>query len=180
MNNHELLNLRWISQDTELFYESYQMGKQHICSFKINKIQRHNVRKIYPYVYERIYAKRINKGINKEIGISTLFSKMMQVLYICTSFDINRTFFEKFKEYYGLVTNKFNRSIKAIRMNNGIYQQHEILFEEIRLEEFSWRQPLICHNRMAVQKGIVLGVQLCVRRFFSEIRDFIVKNWLYI
>jgi len=95
------------------------MGKQYICSFKINKIQRHNAKKIYPYVCERIYAKRINKGINKEIGISTLFSKMMQVLYICTSFDINRTFFEKFKEYYGLVTNKFNRSIKAIRMNNG-------------------------------------------------------------
>jgi len=26
----------------------------------------------------------------------------------------------------------------------------------------------------------ILGVQLCFRRFFSEIRDFIVKNWLYI
>jgi len=27
---------------------------------------------------------------------------------------------------------------------------------------------------------IILGVQLCFRRFFSEIRGFIVKNWLYI
>jgi len=26
----------------------------------------------------------------------------------------------------------------------------------------------------------ILGVQLCFRRFFSEIRGFIVKNWLYI
>jgi len=26
----------------------------------------------------------------------------------------------------------------------------------------------------------VLGVQLCFRRSFSEIRGFIVKNWLYI
>jgi len=31
----------------------------------------------------------------------------------------------------------------------------------------------------AVQDNI-LGVQLCFRRFFSEIRGFIVKNWLYI
>jgi len=27
---------------------------------------------------------------------------------------------------------------------------------------------------------VLLGVQLCFRRFFSEIRGFIVKNWLYI
>ena len=27
---------------------------------------------------------------------------------------------------------------------------------------------------------IILGVQLCFRRFFSEIRGFTVKNWLYI
>jgi len=27
---------------------------------------------------------------------------------------------------------------------------------------------------------MLLGVQLCFRRFFSEIRGFIVKNWLYI
>ena len=26
----------------------------------------------------------------------------------------------------------------------------------------------------------ILDVQLCFRRFFSEIRGFIVKNWLYI
>jgi len=26
----------------------------------------------------------------------------------------------------------------------------------------------------------ILGVQLCFRRFFPEIRGFIVKNWLYI
>ena len=26
----------------------------------------------------------------------------------------------------------------------------------------------------------ILSVQLCFRRFFSEIRGFIVKNWLYI
>ena len=27
---------------------------------------------------------------------------------------------------------------------------------------------------------ILLGVQLCFRHFFSKIRGFIVKNWLYI
>jgi len=27
---------------------------------------------------------------------------------------------------------------------------------------------------------ILLGVQLCFRHFFSEIRGFIIKNWLYI
>jgi len=27
---------------------------------------------------------------------------------------------------------------------------------------------------------VILGVQLCFRDFFSEIRGFIVKNWLYI
>ena len=30
------------------------------------------------------------------------------------------------------------------------------------------------------QRNIYIGVQLCFRRFFSEIRGFIVKNWLYI
>ena len=31
-----------------------------------------------------------------------------------------------------------------------------------------------------VKKKQILSVQLCFRRFFSEIRGFIVKNWLYI
>ena len=30
------------------------------------------------------------------------------------------------------------------------------------------------------RKPFVLDVQLCFRRFFSEIRGFIIKNWLYI
>jgi len=35
----------------------------------------------------------------------------------------------------------------------------------------------LCLSR---DSSLILGVQLCFRRFFFEIRGFIVKNWLYI
>jgi len=38
-----------------------------------------------------------------------------------------------------------------------------------------------CNNTSTFKKNIfILDVQLCFRRFFSEIRGFIIKNWLYI
>ena len=40
-----------------------------------------------------------------------------------------------------------------------------------------WKRLLRGKMRRSNQ---LLGVQLCFRRFFSEIRGFIVKNWLYI
>ena len=48
------------------------------------------------------------------------------------------------------------------------------------LVPISWRETGRYLYLILAFKIILLDVQLCFRRFFSEIRGFIVKNWLYI
>jgi len=46
--------------------------------------------------------------------------------------------------------------------------------------ETSQRSCKCVYTRMDIYIIYILGVQLCFRKLFSEIRGFIIKNWLYI
>lgn len=115
MNKKGLLDLGQVSQETELFCGPCQVGKQHRRPF-----QSITARNTQPG--ELIHTDVGGPMQNESIGGSRFYvifkddaSSFTSIYFIRHKADV----FEKFKEYQALITNKFSRPIKAIRMDNG-------------------------------------------------------------
>lgn len=115
MNKEGLINIGRFSPKDKFFCEACQLGKQHRHPF--NDSQPRNTKPS-----ELIYSDVDGPMQNESIGGSRFYvifkddaSGYTHIYFLKHKADV----FEKFKEYFALVTNKFNMSLKILRVDNG-------------------------------------------------------------
>lgn len=117
------LNIGYIPQDIEFFCGPCQFGKQHRLPF-YTAAPRHTK------AGELIHTDVGGPMQQESIGGSRFYvifkddaSGFTQIYFLKHKSDV----YERFKEYYALVNNKFGYSIKALRMDNGTeYLNHNL------------------------------------------------------
>ena len=159
MNKQRFLNLGRIFKDTKLFCD--QMGKQHRRPFKNTESRDIMLEKL---IYTDVGSCRTSQQ-RRTSRFYIIFkddaSSFTHTYFLRHKSDV----FEKFKEYYALITNKFNRSIKAIRMDNGKENINNmksfLMFQEVQLEMTVPYTPTKWLFRKAQQNTIREGSYQC-------------------